>query len=187
MTDVNKAVEAVNVALAEMRVINDEKDEQLKQFGVVQVDMAEKLAKAEEALARAEDDRKRIEKLEAAGQLIDKAEDESDTLQKQHRDAWYAYMGSPKDPAKRQALYEIQQKDVTLSTTGGGYAIPTLVGGVISELIMDTSPMRQHARVVSTENQLTRWLVADNNSTSTWVGAGSARSQTTEPLMRLAA
>ena len=118
MTDTNRAVEAVNVALAEMRVINDEKDAQLEKFGTVQADMLEKLSKAEKALEVAETDRKRIEKLEAAGQLIDKAEDESDTLQKQHRDAWYAYMGSPKDPAKRQALYEIQQKDVTLTTTG---------------------------------------------------------------------
>jgi len=177
--------EALSKQWETFKETNDKRLDEIVKDGEAKSETIEKLEKVEKAHdAALDENRKRLEDLESnTGDLIQKAKDEASDNDIKHRDAWLAHMGDPTNREKKQALYDAQ-KTVTLTTTGGGYAIPTLVGGVISTKIKNMSPMRQLARVVATPNALQRWLVADSNSASSWVGAGSARSATETPLVQ---
>jgi len=79
-----------------------------------------------------------------------------------------------------------QSRAITITTTGGGNAIPTLVSDRIVSKIYDLSPIRQVANVQQASNENHRFIALNNNSIGGWVGAGGARSETTTPVFHLA-
>lgn len=195
MSDPNRQViEDLGKAWEDFKEVNDQRLAEIEKTGEATAETLTKLDRIENAMDLAEENRKRIEQIEATASLSEKAEDKADDAQKAHRDAFLKWIRRPDDTETKinlkhaeRAAYEAmpdEQKAVTLTTTGGGNAIPTLVAGIISQKIIDMSPVRSLARVVSSANELTRFLVSDNNSTSGWVGAGSSRTATTEPLIQ---
>ena len=197
-TEIHTAVEELGRNWDQFKEVNDQRLAEIEKRGEATTETLLKLERVEGAMDLAAENRKRIEQIEADAKTFQKAENKADDEDKKHRDLFFRYLANPFDSDLRQelkamekAIYaaqkearEMEGKAVTLTTTGGGHAIPTIVGGIIATKIMDMSPMRSLARVVSSDNELTRWLVSDNNSTSNWVAAGAARTATTESLLQ---
>jgi len=200
MTDTKKAVEDLGRAWEEFKETNDQRLKEIEERGAATAETLEKFSRVETALdeaqTEAKETRKRLETMEAKAQMVGNGDSEADEAQRKHLKAFNDWARDHANPEKlaelkaaERAAYDAlpdEQKDVTLTTTGGGNAIPTLVAGPLIAKIKDLSPMRRLARVVESANQLTRYLVSDNNSTGGWVGAGSSRSQTVEPLIQAA-
>lgn len=198
--DTKQAVDALGKAWEDFKEVNDQRLAEIEKRGEATSETLEKFDQVEDVLEKAQatvkENRDRIEALEARAALPGNGKEAVDEAQRKHLKAFDHWLRNSRDPeaitklkAAELEAYDAlpeDQKDVTLTTTGGGNAIPTLVAGVIGEKIKDMSPMRRLARVISSANELTRFLVSDNNSTSGWVGAGSSRSQTVEPLLQAA-
>lgn len=74
-----------------------------------------------------------------------------------------------------------RERAITITTTGGGNAIPTLIHDRIVEKIYEMSPMRQLANVAMASNENHRFLVVDNDAVGGWAAAGGTRSETGTP------
>lgn len=70
------------------------------------------------------------------------------------------------------------------SNADGGYAVPTIIDGAISSKLVQVSPMRQVAKVVSVKSPSFNHLVnLHNTGMSGWVGETAARTETTTPQL----
>ena len=67
------------------------------------------------------------------------------------------------------------------SDPDGGFAVPPDMGGRIISLILETSPMRQVANVVTIGTDALEGVNDLSDATSGWVGETEARSETTTP------
>ena len=200
MTETKKVVEDLGHAWEEFKQTNDQRLKEIEERGEATAETLEKFERVEKALDEAQTEtaetRKRLETLEARQKMTGNGDTEADEAQRKHLKAFNNWCRDHNNPellselkqAERAAYDALpdEEKDVTLTTTGGGNAIPTLVQGPLISKIKDMSPMRRLARVVQSANELTRFIVGDNNSTGGWVGAGSSRSQTVEPLIQAA-
>lgn len=74
-----------------------------------------------------------------------------------------------------------RKKTITITTTGGGHAIPTLVHQRILERIRNMGGMRSVAYVTQVGNETTRFLDIDKDASGGWVAAGGTRTATGTP------
>lgn len=200
MSEQNKIVEDLGRAWEEFKQANDQRLDEIEQRGEATSDTLERFERVEKAFEKAQEEskahRERLEAIEAQQQLVGNKGNEYEDAQFKHLKAWSEWVLDRNNPELVGKLREAEiearnatppdQKTVTLTTTGGGNAIPTLVAGPLIAKVKDMSPMRRLSRVVSSPNELTRFLVTDNNSAGGWVAAGSSRSQGTEPLIQAA-
>jgi HK97 family phage major capsid protein len=198
--DTKKVVDDLGKAWEDFKEANDQRLAEIEESGKATSETLEKFERVEKAFDEAsksvKENRERIEMLEAKASLPGNDDTACDDAQRKHLRAWGQWLFNRQDNETQMQLKEAEraaydalpddQKDVTLTTTGGGNAIPTLVAGPLIAKIKDMSPMRRLSRVVSSPNELTRFLVTDNNSTGGWVAAGSSRTQSTEPLIQAA-
>ena len=199
-TELNKAIEEMGKAFAEFKEVNEKRISQIEEKGQADYDLVEKQQRLEARLDELSDTKERLEKMEADSKLPSRHN--SDALPPEeiaHLEAFEMFLRSPGDPERRRevqlaaraaaelrqnaALYDEagRRKDITITTTGGGNLIPTLVSNRIQAKVQDLSPIRQIANVQMATNENLRFVVRDNNQTSGWAAAGGARSETTTP------
>ena len=127
---------------------------------------------------------------------IDKQQTKEDV---EHMSAFQGWLRAPKNPYSISRLQEAHvavaemqrrrweqnpQMAITITTTGGGNAIPTEVAARMQEKIYDMSPIRRIANVVTANNENLRFVVLDNDAVGGWVGAGGTRSETATPTFQ---
>ena len=68
------------------------------------------------------------------------------------------------------------------ATTGdGANAVPKQIAREVERLVLQQSPIRQHAKVIEAESGDYRHLVADDDMAASWVGESDTRSETSTP------
>jgi HK97 family phage major capsid protein len=96
-------------------------------------------------------------------------------------------MRSPRDSKAAAALQDLQHKAVYSTGTGGdaagGYAVPEQIAAGIDRILMDISPMRQVANVVTASSKDFKVLVDTRGTSTGWVGEKGTRSETNTPQL----
>lgn len=104
-----------------------------------------------------------------------------------HAKAFVEWMRAPRDSKAAGALQDIQKKAVFTAGTGGdaagGYAVPEVIASGIEQILMDISPIRQVARVVTASSKDFKVLVDVRGASTGWVGEKGARSETNTPQL----
>lgn len=175
------AIEASNKAFEEFKRINDERLAKMEK-GVGGAD--EMKASMDKAFKDMADQKAVIESLEAKmkrpqlggdGKPVDQASEE-------HKAAFGKYVRKGIDGG----LAEIESKALAWSTNSGadgGYAVPKVIDGIIEELIVNVSPIRQLADVVQVSTRDYHKLVNLRGTGSGWVGETDARPATNSPQL----
>lgn len=197
MDDFKQNFEELNKAFAEFKSTNDEKLKELASKGTVDALVEEKLKRVdqaiEEANAKNDDLVKRLKAAEIRAnrpQNGGKAEsDEVIEARQAHADAFTNYMRSPESAEAKSELHAAQKravevKAVTIGTVAaGGYAVPEEISRTIHEKLLDVSPMRQAARVVTAGTSDYKELVDVLGDSYGWVGEGGTRLATDTPQL----
>lgn len=159
---------------------NDTRIKEIEAKGVADPITVEKVQKIEKSLDSLAEMRSQIEQLEilAKRPRIDGKGDEFTKEQREHKDAFEAFMRNPKSSEANTKLALAQKAVATTTDAAGGYAVPEIIARQITEKLQDISPMRQLVRVVSIGSSDYKELVDVNGEGYTWVGEGTSRSET---------
>lgn len=174
-------------AFDEFKKANDAKIAEIEANGKATSESLTKLDTITETLTQLGEQIAEVEKLAARPSLNDQKESMSEEA-RNHVKAFEAYIRAPKSTRAiaelESAASERLQKDVTITGTGGGNAIPTEIANRIVAKIKELSPIRRIANVASVSNENTKFVVSDNDSTSGWVGAGGTRNASSTPSVQ---
>lgn len=193
--DLQAALDEQAKAFEDFKKIHSQVLEESQKNGEATAEAQAKLEKCEQHLDEVGE---RIGKLEAqwsTSRFERQLDDNLTGEDRAHMDAFSGWLRAPKDPQaianykEATAAVARQQESnpqmaVTITTTGGGNAIPTEVAARMRQKIHDLTPMRRVANVVTVSNENTRFIVLDNNAAGGWVAAGSSRSETTTPTFQ---
>lgn len=166
-------IEKGNQALADFQRINEEKS-------------AKTETERKEEMKRAFDDmgaiKSNLESLEAKMNRQGLAGGDTDPAQTEHKQAFSGYMrkGAEFD-------HSIEAKALATGTNSGadgGYAVPKVIDSMISEFLVNVSPMRQVASVVQVSTPDYHKIVNIRGTASGWVGETDARTATNTPQIK---
>lgn len=145
-----------------------------------------------QAKARSEGEQK--EMLERINRALDAAEAAKRDAEKAIVSAERQVSAAPPDAAKAQhraafnqfvrkgvdaGLVDLERKAVNVTTAGdGGYALPEQIDSVIAKRLLDISPIRSIASVVTVSTSDYKQLVDTRGIASGWVGEATARTST---------
>jgi HK97 family phage major capsid protein len=114
--------------------------------------------------------------------------------QKQHVDAFTAWLRNPMSNQTRARLFEAEaaalspnETRIASGLTGqdGGHLVPAVVATNIAQRITNISPIRSIARVTPITSTLTKFPLDRAGTGTGWVGENAARPGTTEPILDL--
>ena len=197
MEDFAENFEELNKAFSAFK---DENESKLKEFakkGTVDPLVEEKLSRIDKAIddANAKND-ELVKRLKAAELRANRPQnggkgDSEEVVEAKsaHLEAFEAYTRAPDSSEAKAALYAAQKravevKAVTIGTNAaGGYAVPEEISTNIHEKLLDISPMRQAARVVTAGTSDYKELVDVLGDSYAWVGEGGTRSATNTPQL----
>lgn len=189
MDELTKLLQAQGEAFDEFKKANNAKLAEIEENGKATSEAVAKVDTITESLTEI---RGQIEDLEAkaTAPLREQMDGKTD-VERAHIKAFEAYLRNPGDVRTVQELNDaasaFHQKDVTITGTGGGNAIPTDVSSRIEAKVKDLSPFRSIARVDSVSNENFKFPVTGKESTSGWAAAGGTRSSTETPLVNAVA
>lgn len=176
--EILEAVEKGNQAFADFKKINDARLEALEKGA----SGADQKAAMEKAFAAMDEVKTKMEDLEAKMKrpgFGQSQEQKEDAAQVEHKEAFKGYMQKG-----REFDLSIEQKALQVAANGdGGYAVPKTIETMIESLVVNVSPMRQIASVVSIGTPDYHKLVNVRGTSSGWVGETAARPATNTPTL----
>lgn len=186
MTEIQKLIEKQGEAFEEFKKANDARLAEIEATGKASSESIAKLSAIETDLHSIRDQIADLEAKRSVPDLDPRAGKSAEEVA--HLDAFDRYIREPKSPNAINALNEaataVHKKDVTISGTGGGNAIPTEIHDRILNKVLELSPIRSIANVARSSNENRKFIVGDNDQTSGWAGAGGTRSATGTPLVQ---
>jgi len=181
--DPKTVVSDLNKRFDEFKATHTEEIAQIRKNGVADpltVEKLEKLDRAVAEMATAQDLMAAKANRPSAGG--NRPEDSEAGVN--HRSAFDAWVRDPGNNELKGALQAaereaVAQKAVTVATAAsGGYALPEEISRSINEKLLDVSPMRRLANVVSASTTDYKELVDVLGDSYGWVGEGDTRSET---------
>jgi HK97 family phage major capsid protein len=134
----------------------------------------EMLEKVNRALDQAEAAKKDAEKAIVSAERQHSAA-QPDAEKAAHRAAFNAFVRKGVDAG----LADLERKAVNVTTAGdGGYALPEQIDSMIAKRLLDISPIRSIANVVTVSTSDYKQLVDTRGIASGWVGEAAARTAT---------
>lgn len=181
-----KLIEKLGSTVEEMKKANDERLSQLEKKGAADPVTLDKLKKIEDEVATLDAMKKDFETVKSAlDDLSAKAnrprgvEGES-VEQAEHRKSFGKFMRKGDD----SDLAELQMKALNISVDGdGGYAVPEIIDGEISKLLVNQSPIRSLARVVTVGSSDYKKLYSTGGAGYEWVDENDTRNETDTPQL----
>lgn len=184
-TQISAAIEASNKAFEDFKAINEKRLALIEKGAGGAGELQEQMEKAFKDMA---EQKAVIETLEAKlkrphlggdGKPVDEA-------QEKHRGAFKGYVtkGTQYDESGYEYQAGIAIKSLaTTSGPDGGFAVPKVIDGMIDEVAVNVSPIRQIAAVQQISTQDFHKLVDTRGTSSGWVGEAAARTSTNTPQL----
>ncbi len=100
---------------------------------------------------------------------------------KEHADTFKAFLRAPKDMRVRQSLADIDVRNIAGGGTdaAGGFLIPEIILGPLTQRAFNVNPFRQLVRVVQVQTRDVNFPLSNSNSETGWVGESFTRAVTT--------
>jgi len=190
MSELKTTIDAIGRAFEQFKADNDERLKTLEAGAPVDPLVLERMDKVETHLDELKSVKTAIEQIEAENARMRAGGGNGDPLadvKQKHAGAFADYLRNPQSGAAIHALQTaeqeaIAQKAVTIgTTTAGGYAVPEVIQTEIHQKLLDISPVRQVARVVTAGTSDYKELVDVRGGGYGWVGEGDTRSETGTP------
>ena len=188
--EVKKLITKIGSSFEEFKSANDERLKQIEKGGASDVVTEEKLAKIETDLSgsvKELDGLKAV--IEALSVKVNRprgggGRDDETPEQIEHRKAFKDYLRK----GNENGLGELQVKALNITTDGdGGYAVPERIDRDISSLLVEVSPVRAEARVVSIGGETYKKLVNARGTSSGWVDEDDNRPETNTSQLKMVA
>lgn len=192
LNDIKSLIEAQGKAFEEFKKANDARIDALKE-GKSSADHEAKLAKIEKDMAAIDEQKARLEKLEAKmarpGAFDGAKQDGETQAEAEYRRSFVQWVRKPTDyeaQAKAMAAFkslEATKATQTVTSTGsaGGFALPEIIERQIARLSVDISPIRSIATVRTVGSPDYKELFDINGAGFEWLGETSTRNQTNTP------
>ncbi len=186
LQEIADALHKQGEAWEEFKRTNDERLSQIEEKGFADTTTTEKLDAIVTDMGELKDT---VEEIQARSKVpLREQMQEKPVEVQEHIKAFENFIRNPKSPAAIAELEEkataVHQKEVTITGTGGGNAIPTEISSRIVNKVLELSPIRQIANVQMSSNENTKFIVGDDDDSSGWVGAGDARNETNTPSVQ---
>jgi HK97 family phage major capsid protein len=175
-TEIKNAVEALAKSVEDFRTVDrdyksraDAEIREAREKASAAIDAAEAAKKA------AEDAVKKASRASVGGTAGD-----SDADKVEHKKAWGAWARK----GIETGLAEIERKAINVTTgADGGFALPEQIESRIAQRLVDISPIRSIANVVTVSTSDYKVLVDVRGTASGWVGEAAARTETNTPTL----
>jgi HK97 family phage major capsid protein len=201
MAALARSINAIGEAFEEFKKTNDERIEALAEGKTSEAgELDQKLTKINDALAKAVDQKKkieteqtflreRVEELEASASSPGKTAGVK--RQDEYKETFVDWMRNKgQSPLHEQKLQDQQRKmleakDVTIgSPAGGGFAVPEEISRDIERMELLFSPVRRLVKVVRAGTSDYKELINTRGTSSGWVGESGNRTATLTPQLR---
>lgn len=104
--------------------------------------------------------------------------------QRDHRDAFEAWLRNPRSEKTRAELTGIETRAASASVdTAGGFLVPEIIAGPLLRRARDANTLRQIVRTIQVASGDVRLPLSNADATSGWVGEGGVRAGTGEPTL----
>lgn len=189
IADIQKTLDDLGGAIKEYREKNDARLKEIEAKGTADPITDDQLAKIDEAVGAALEAKKEMERILAESKRPGRSDlkNRFKTEAIEHRDRFVEWMRDRQDQDKIAALRGAEKaaieagsvKAVDTQTGGaGGHGVPEIIGAQIHEKLVDISPFRGVARVVSTGSVDYKELVDVGGESYGWVGETGTRNET---------
>lgn len=208
-TNLKETIDALGTAFEDFKKNNDTRLKEIETKGAASSDTIEKQKAIEKRLDELTDLKSRLEKVEVKQDRPtnpNAVNDQNESKEElEYREAFLDYVRFGKhnpevvDGLKRKgmALNEYHRaKNVdfrkkasgsaqvdTINPGDGGYGVPKVISDQITKKLLDISPFRQYAKVVTVGTSDYHELVDKRGETYGWVGETDPRSQTRTPSL----
>jgi HK97 family phage major capsid protein len=163
----------------EYKKVNDERLGEIKELRSASAETSAKLAKMDEAMDRAEKALQEIEKKVSRPEAPSEKKSHDVILAERKSFLNWALNGKSGD-AKTFSPSESKVLSVSDNTTGGIFAQPELLSGII-RAVVEISPFRQNANVRTTSREAVRLHKEHSAGSYGWTGEQTTRTETTNP------
>ena len=174
-TEIKSAVDALAQAVAEFRSVDREYKSR------ADAERADALAKANAAIEAAEAAKAAAEAASTkAGRFAVGGGGDVDPAKAEHKRAFNSFVRK----GVESGLAEIERKATQLAVNAdGGFALPEEIASEVQARLVDISPVRQVATVVTVSTNDYKRLIDIRGTTSGWVGETAARPETDTPSL----
>jgi HK97 family phage major capsid protein len=176
LIELKNILDAQGRAWEEFKKANDARIADIEKKGVSDAVLTDKLAKINAALDGYKGE---IDAL-AKKAFRPGAGADVDPDKEAHRKAFSAFMRK----GTETGLLDLERKAITVGVLGdGGYALPEVIDTMISERLVDISPMRAVAEIVTVSTSDWKRIHNTRGMASGWVGETTARTATNTPTI----
>jgi len=172
-SEIKSLIEAQGKAFDEFKTANDKRLEEIEKRGSADAVTEEKVAKLNDELSGIT---KQLEDLQTktSRPAMETGEKKSEAVI-EHKAGFNGYLRK----GAEGGLVELEQKALSVGTdSAGGFAVPEELDRDISDLLIEVSPFRSVANVVTVGSAEYKKLVNQRGTASGWVGETAARAET---------
>lgn len=174
MAELKQVVEEIGKTVQEFREKNDELSKQIEEKGSADVLLKEQVEKANTKITELEGLKERLDKIEAKGNLPGETSKKEESVIK-HKSAFDSYLRK----GKEEGLGDLQVKAMQIGVDAdGGFAIPEELDRSILELLIEESPIRSIANVMTVSTEGYERIVNLGGTDAGWVGETDPRPET---------
>lgn len=178
MTDITKVADEIKSAFEALKSENDARLSEIEKKGSADVVTTEKVERINQEITSLNAKMAEMEK--RAGRPA--AEDASNSDGEIHRKAFESFARK----GREDGLSDLEAKAMTIATNSGndgGHLVPAVVAEGIYDRLLNLSPMRSIAEVVSTSSSNYSFIINKRGTGSGWVDEDDARTATATPSL----
>jgi len=188
--ELKDTIEQLGRAFEQFKSANDQRLQQIEQRGSADPALVEKLERLSARIGELDQIKGDLDKLQTKSGRPDFGGSKAESAHEQHKQLFTKWMRQRDGDASRELRsFEAEMRQKGVFTTGsggdaaGGYAVPEIIATDIMANLIDISPVRQVARVVTAGSPDYKQLVDVRGATTGWVGEKGTRSETDTPAL----
>jgi HK97 family phage major capsid protein len=190
MTEITETIEKIGRAFEDFKKSNDQRLAEIEKRGYADPIATEKVEKLASAITDLNGVKERVDRLETLSARPDFGGSKANFAAEEHAEKFFTWIrerSAESASALRSFERDLRQKGVFTTGTGGdaagGYAVPEELSRQIERNLIELSPVRSIARVVTASSPDYKQLVDVRGATTGWVGEKGSRAETDTPSL----